>query len=311
LRKVLRFAKRSQINVQIRELRGKIAKSPSPALYEKLASIYLELSDLSAVQGTCEECIRRFPSYFGAYLVLARARLRNFYRDLMARDGLAAVRLLRHVLSLSPGYRPAEWLLAELLYRVGAVVETRLLVEVLCRVEPPDQHMEKIKAELAARPSVVEDLDVLFHAVETSGKLPHAAFVTEERPSSLAAEGNLRLIREGLARLAQMPGVGKAVYIRGGRAVVKGDIKDGKDPFLRLVRVIARASQRTCRRLDIGSFKRGVVAGGFGRVCICCYGEVVSAVQCLADSNVEHVLSNLQDLVAGSLAVASRWENEP
>ena len=98
-----------------------------------------------------------------------------------------------------------------------------------------------------------------------------------------------------------MPGVQKATYIRGTRALVKGDIKDGKDPFLRTVRVVAKAGHRFSRRLDIGSFKRGTLQGPFGVICICCYGEVLAAVQCDASAPTDRILAELQEVVASSL----------
>ena len=58
---------------------------------------------------------------------------------------------------------------------------------------------------------------------------------------------------------------------------------------------------RSGRRLDIGNFTKGVVHGPFGNICICCYGEVVAAVQCDATTPTDRVLAELQELVAGSL----------
>ena len=104
-----------------------------------------------------------------------------------------------------------------------------------------------------------------------------------------------------LAQLAEMDGVSKATYIRGTRALVKGDIRDGKDAFLRIVRVVAKAGHRFSRRLDIGSFKKGVLQGPFGYICICCYGEVLAAVQCDGSADTDRVLAELQEIVASSL----------
>ncbi len=104
-----------------------------------------------------------------------------------------------------------------------------------------------------------------------------------------------------LTAIAEMDGVQKATYIRGSRALVKGDIKDGKDPFLRAVRVVGKAGHRYSRRLDIGSFKKGVLQGPFGVICLCCYGEVLAAVQCDATAEIERILAELQEVVASSL----------
>ena len=93
----------------------------------------------------------------------------------------------------------------------------------------------------------------------------------------------------------------KATYIRGSRALVKGAIRDGRDPFLRVVRVVAKAAHRFARRLDIGSASKSVVDGDFGHICVCVYGEVIAGVQCEAGTDLETVLAELQEIVAGSL----------
>jgi hypothetical protein len=70
-----------------------------------------------------------------------------------------------------------------------------------------------------------EDLDVLFHAVECCGAAglrapdPRAARATHD------PEGGISTIREALAQIAELGGVQKACYIRGAKALVKGDIK--------------------------------------------------------------------------------------
>ena len=104
--------------------------------------------------------------------------------------------------------------------------------------------------------------------------------------------------------IAQIPGVSKAAYIRGSKALIKGEIKSGKDPFLRLARVVAKAAQRTCRRMDLGNFSKGVVDGDFGHVCVCSFGDVVAAVLCRPDTAVDRILGDLQELVAQSLYLA-------
>ena len=100
LKKLRRCAQKSQLNSRIDQLRIRLNKSPSPECYQELAGIYLELGDFGAVHGTCEECIRRFPEDSGAHLILGKARLTNFYRDLSARDGLEAVQCLEQAVAL-------------------------------------------------------------------------------------------------------------------------------------------------------------------------------------------------------------------
>ncbi len=55
LRKLRKFAKKSQLNKQIKELRTRLNKCPRPGLYRELADLYLELGDFGAVHGVAEE----------------------------------------------------------------------------------------------------------------------------------------------------------------------------------------------------------------------------------------------------------------
>ncbi len=308
LRKLRKFAKTSKINARIKELRNRSNRTPCPDAYRELASLYLELGDFGAVHGIAEECIRRFPQDPGAYLVLAKARLTNFYRDLSARDGLEAVRNLRRVIALDPGHVKAHRLLAEVLYRVDAVREAVHHLEILRDLAPGDRDVERLLSDALARGSSPSspDLEILFHEVEAMGELVNTPVVKEKKPTRVASEEAIGSIRDALAHLVELDGVHKTAYIKGSKALVKGDIRDGKDSFLRVVRVLAKAAQRVSRRMDIGNFSKGCLDGDFGHICVCCYGEVCAAVLCDAGSPVDRIISELQELVAGSLYLANR-----
>lgn len=302
LRKLRKFAKKTQLNNRITDLRGRLGKLPHPKLYRELAAMYLELGDFDAVHGTCEECIRRFPEDDGAYLVLAKGRLANFYRDLIAQDGLEAVRCLREVIRLDAANIKAHRLLGEVLYRAGAMDEARPHLEKLRDAAPDDSDVEEMYQRTISTATNDKDLEEVFILIEEQGVLPNGPIsrrVTGR--TSTPMEDGIGNIREALGHLAEIEGVRKAAYIRGSKALVKGEIRDGRDPFLRVSRVVAKAAQRTSRRMDIGNFSKGVVDGDYGHICICNYGEVVASVLCDQGTDVEHVLAELQDLVAGSL----------
>jgi len=308
LRKLRKFAKTAELNSRIKDLRAKSNRAPHPDLYRELASLYLELGDFGAVHGIAEECIRRFPQDHGAYLVLAKARLTNFYRDMSARDGLEAVRNLRRVIALDPGHVKAHRLLAEVLFRIDAVTEAVQHLEILRDLAPGDRDVERLLAEALAKGSAqsAQDLEILFHEVEAMGELTNTPVIKDNKPTRVASEEAIGSIRDALAHLVELSGVHKTAYIKGSKALVKGDIRDGKDSFLRVVRVLAKASQRVSRRMDIGNFSKGCLDGDFGHICMCCYGEVCAAVLCDAGAPVDRIMSELQELVAGSLYLANR-----
>ncbi len=305
LKNLQKFAKRKQLDGRVKDLRQRLNKEPTPRLFRDLAMLYVEMGDSGAVQATCEEAIRRFPQDVTAYTVLARARLVNYYRDLTSRDGIEAVRMLQEVVEIDPTHAPAYRMLADVLYRSGAVATAAEQLECLLLLTPDDPEVAAALAEVARQPEQrVEDLDVLFHAVECAGRLANGPLI-RELPGGSDGSDELADIREALAQIADLPGVTKACYIKNTKALVKGDIKDGKDPFLRLARVVAKAAQRATRRMDIGSFSKAALDGEFGQICVCCFGDVIAAVLCSAESDTNQVLSELQELVAGSLCEAS------
>ena len=175
LRKLRRFAQKHQITNRVTEIRVRLRKSATPKLYRELASHYLELGDFDAVQSTCQECIRRFPEHDGAYLVVARAYLTNFYRDLIASDGIEAVRNLQKATALAPNNCQAHKLLAEVLYRIGATGQALSHLEVLRAHGSRDPEVDAMHQVAAAKPPADElDPDAMFHEVEARGSLSAA-----------------------------------------------------------------------------------------------------------------------------------------
>lgn len=303
LRTLRNCAQKSQLGKRINEVRARLNKSPDADDYRELAGLYLELGDFGAVHGTCEECIRRFPDDAEAHLILGKARLTSFYRDLSARDGLEAIRCLQKAIRLESSAKGHK-LLAEVLYRIGAVSQTIKHLERVREIDPTDQEVDTLYSRAKATNSAGEDLDVLFHNVEATGALMNAPVTRETKPVPAGVDESISRIRDALAQIAELAGVRKAAYIKGAKALVKGEITDGRDGFLRVVRVVAKASQRFSRRMDIGNFNKGIIDGEFGHICICSYGEVVAGVLCDQGSPVDRVLTELQDLVTGSLYVA-------
>lgn len=210
------------------------------------------------------------------------------------------MRCLQKVIELEPASAPAHRMLAELLYRVGAYGAAAMHLERLRQLMPDDTEVLAACDEVADKTTGrEEDIDVLFHAVEAAGKLVNGQLIRELRSAS---GDDIVSIRESLAQIAEIAGVRKAAYIRGTKALVKGEIRDGRDAFLRVVRVVAKSAQRTSRRMDIGNFSKGVLDGDFGNICLCCYGDVIAAVLCDRACPTDRLLGDLQEIVAGSLS---------
>ncbi|MCK5943404.1 MAG: hypothetical protein KAI24_15590 [Planctomycetes bacterium] len=299
LRQLLDCARRGLRTRRASELRAKLTRAPSPKLFRELAMIHVDLGDGNALHQLCQEWSMRFPEDPGCWLVLGQARLTSFYRDLAAREGMEAVQCLERAVGMDPSESQSRRLLSEVLYRVGAVREAQKHLEALCELDPLDAELTQLLTHVAGLDDKGDDIDALLGEVEAHGSLLHPAVQVEAKVAG--REQSVVSVRSGLAHVAELEGVQKATFIRGSKAMVKGAIKDGRDPFLRIVRVTAKAAHRFARRLDIGSAAKTIVEGGYGRICICVYGEALAAAQCTASADIDQVLAELQEIVAGAL----------
>ncbi|MFQ5505473.1 MAG: tetratricopeptide repeat protein [Planctomycetota bacterium] len=309
LQKVHRYALMNQLKHRVQELSQQISRSPTPELYRELAEVYNDMGDLGSLIGTCVECLRRFPNDTQTHLIVADARNQAYYRSLRAQDGRSAMDSLLKVLELDPSNLKAHRLIAHLFFRIGAIRQAREHLELLRDLEKSDEESRRMLNQIADQADNDEEPEILLERVETRGALPNRSISALEKQKVVANEEAISGIREGLSRLVQNEGVCKAAYIRGGKALVKGDIRNGRDPFLKTVRVIAKAAQRAVRRMDLGNFSKGIVEGSFGHICICTFGDVSAAVQCASGTRIDDILSDLQELVAGSLFVAGNRED--
>ncbi|MBL9079715.1 MAG: tetratricopeptide repeat protein [Planctomycetes bacterium] len=301
LRQLGDCAQRGRRRQQSKEVRARLTRAPNPKLYRELAQLYVELGDAASLHSLCQEWTVRYPDDAGAWLAIGQARLLNFYRDLAAREGQEAVRCLERAVQMDGREPQAHKLLAELFYRIGAVHSAQVHLSALQELQPDDAELQGLLDHVAMLEDHGDDVRALLGEVEQSGRLVHQALAgAGTQPGQ---EASVARVREGLAGVAELAGVRKATFIKGSRALVKGAIRDGRDPFLRIVRVIAKSAHRFARRLDIGSASKTVVDGDFGHICVCVYGDALAGAQCDRGADLEAVMAELQEIVAGALHI--------
>jgi tetratricopeptide (TPR) repeat protein len=298
MRQLLECARRGLRHRRAEELRAKLTRAPSAKLYRELAQVQVELGDAATLHTICQEWGVRFPDDAGCWLMLGQSRLLNFYRDLAAREGQEAVRCLEKAVEMDPADAQSRRLLGEVLYRIGAVNTAQQHLEELRNLDPNDAELQALLTHVQQLPDHGGDVEALLEDVETHGSLMHPSVTSAPRQQ---ADESLSRVRDGLGQVQKQKGVKKATFIRGSKALVKGAIRDGRDPFLRVVRVVAKAAHRFARRLDIGSANKTVIDGPFGHICICVYGEALAAAQCDFDCDLGQVMADLQEIVAGAL----------
>lgn len=306
LRQLVDCARRGAGRQRTADLRAKLTRSPSPKAFRELAQLLIELGDTAGLHAICQEWSVRFPGDAGAWLVIGQTRLLNYYRDLAAREGIEAVRCLEHAVRMDASEPKARKLLGEVLYRVGAVRKAQEHLQVLQEFDDKDPEVEALLRHVTGLADSGTDLEALLADVESQGCLLHPPIDASLSPTQ--QDDSIARVREGLAQVAEIQGVRKATFIQGSRALVKGAIRDGRDPFLRVVRVVAKAAHRFARRLDIGSANKTVLDGEFGHICICVYGEALAGAQCDRGSDLDSVMAELQEIVAGALHMAGGKE---
>ncbi|MBX3464556.1 MAG: tetratricopeptide repeat protein [Planctomycetes bacterium] len=299
LRQLADCARRGTSRQRAADLRARLTRSPNPKTYRELAQLYIDLGDAASLHALCQEWSVRFPEDAGAWMAIGQARLLNFYRDLAAREGQEAVRCLERAVRMDGKDAQSRRLLGEVLYRIGAVRSAQVHLRALQELDPADAEVEALLRHVAGLADQGDDVRALLGGVEEQGCLVHP-------PPPVAAsaprqEESVARVREGLATVAEIEGVRKATFIKGSRALVKGAIRDGRDPFLRVVRVVAKAAHRFARRLDIGNASKTVVDGDFGHICVCVYGDALAGAQCDRGTDLDLVMAELQEVVAGAL----------
>jgi tetratricopeptide (TPR) repeat protein len=299
LRQLLDTARRGLRRKRMDDLRAQLLRAPDAAAFAELTGLQVELGDRAGMQRTCQEWGLRFPQDPGSWRVLARAHLVNYYRDLAASEAASAVRCLEMAIEREPEEAPTRLMLAEVLYRIGAARRAEGQIRAVLQAAPQDAAAAALLAHVTALADDGDDVDALLADVEEHGALRHPT------PATAAPQVNAESfvgVRDALGDVTQIEGVRKATFIRGTKAMVRGAVRDGRDPFLRTARVVGKSMQRFARRLDIGQANKSVVEGGFGAVCVCAYGDAMAAAQCDAGADFERVLSALQEVVAGALA---------
>jgi tetratricopeptide (TPR) repeat protein len=299
LRQLLDTARRGIRRRRMDELRAQLVRTPDVAAFTELAGLQVELGDLPGLQRTCQDWGVRFPHDPGSWRVQARAHLVSYYRDLGSREGAEAVRCLEMAIERAPEDAPTRLMLAELLMRLGAVRRAEAQVAAALQSDPKNAAAAGLQKHLTTLCDEGDDVDALLADVEAHGALRHPMPAAAAMQSS---EESFAGVRDSLGDVTQIPGVRKAAFIRGTKAMVRGAVRDGRDPFLRTARVVGKAMQRFARRLDIGQANKSVVEGGFGAVCVCAYGDAMAAAQCDSGAEFDKVLAALQEVVAGALA---------
>lgn len=304
LKRLRRMARSAILSDRITDIRDELNAAPRPGLYRELAETYLELGDLSRCESACVQWTARFPQDDGARLALARARIRRFYQERNAGDGMGAVELLLGVCERDPQNAKALRLLAELATRVGAFEIARETLSQLLELIPGEPTLEGWYRRVNDEAEGAPDLDLAIRQVELTGRFPGLEPEREEREldptpvdaNAVAARG--ANLRADLDQIAEMRNAGRVAYLRGSTALVRGAAKGSGDPFARMTRSLTTIARRSTRRMGFGAFNAGYIESAQCKIVLVAGHDNAAAAETSASARPEPFLDALRDLVS-------------
>ena len=269
------------------------------------------MDDIARCEAVCVQWSARFPGDDGASLALARARMRRFYQERNAVDGLGAVELLRGICDRDSQAAKAKRLLAELASRVGAYSFARDVLASLLELIPGEPALEGWYRLMADDAEGSPGITSAIREVELSGKFPGiigwkpADDDTGSQPvptapalEEIAARGARRSFRTRRCRTRGLParvdGTGSRCDARRWRIVAR---------MLRGLNTIARRS-----RVAWGSGRSAAASSrtNNARSSWPSAGDCAIAAECSSNGNQQEILDRLGDLVSGPANLGER-----
>lgn len=305
LKRLRRMARAAILGERVSEIRDELNAAPRPGLYRELAETYLELGDLSRCESACVQWTARFPQDDGARLSLARARIRRFYQERNAGDGLGAIELLNGVCERDPQNAKALRLLAELATRVGSFEVARETLARLLELIPGEPTLEGWYRRVHDEAEGAPDLLQAIREVELNGRFPgldqqRQTPVSEDAPivdaNTQAQRGSN--LRADLDLIAAMKSAGRVAYLRGSTALVRGAAKGSGDPFARMTRSLTTIARRSTRRMGFGSFNAGFIESPQCKILLVAGHDNAAAAETAPTARPEPFLDSLRELVS-------------
>lgn len=268
LREIVTFVRKKQSQDTMKHLKDELRVKPSATVYAQLAGIYRELGEIDQALDLLTECSEKFPNDNSAFRMLGQIRLENFLTEVIAYDGIHALKALLRLRALLPEDSTARLLLAQLHYAVGAnalaVQELRNELE----KNPTAVDIRAFLDEVGNPPPLEKDVNIetLVERCDEAGSLvnslegfprvkPSIAKRTSAAPriNVVAATGRVQEYSgaQGLTNLAVLDREGKILV------AVRAEEGLADEAFRDLAWGIQTVAWEGCRRMDVGSCVRG------------------------------------------------------
>jgi len=259
VRELLRIAARAHAEADHAAALRELREHPSDRAFLRAARCAVLLRDGEAAVRALDEGLKRFPHSAAMHAAQAELLEQRWQRDLAAADGRTVVAHLRKAWRLD-GSEPGRPLrLAAFLARIGAVRSALQVTDNLLHLHESHAQGRELRDSLAqlvaaqieagtagADDPAEEDVDALLRQIEEAGRL------AGDPGDATRVERESARLRAGLEAVRARTGCEEAFLVE-----PRGDVYGEHGPLgavalAGLAAGLARAAQRTVRRLELG-----------------------------------------------------------
>lgn len=284
---------------EIETLKKMIEERPTPNLFAQISEIYTDLRDEDTAIYYCRKAMDMFPNDDNAYLIIGELRLRRFYMDFLAKDGILAMENLEKASEINNKNYKALLALAKFYLQIGLVNKARQRLKNILLFAPEDDNAREL-LELSfkiPKPSH-EDLDFLLQSIEDQRQL---YYKLDKETSIIAITPTAEMFREPLESLKDMPGINLFLVCEEGTAKLITHYQKDDSQNLQAVHEIAsniyKAVQISSHQMDLGRFHKSELEGKFGSLHILTSEHVVYIIFANPEIKRDQVRKYIQDFI--------------
>lgn len=256
LQRIARGARAEHQRVRTARLRNELAVSPRAALHRELCELLLEVGDAQGALETAQRWSSQTQDPEAIYFAAA-AHAEFFFDGRRSQDGMAAFRSAEKCARELPRDKRPLRLQFEIARRCGAWEDARRSLARLLELMPGNPLLEARFRRVLANCAHSKPLQRALVDVERSGR-----FLDDEAEEAGAFDRES--LRPTLKRLASVPEVHVAFFLRGNTALVQGARGPTADRTARAVREVLQVSRASARRMALGRALEIRVEGSFG-----------------------------------------------
>lgn len=249
------------------KLQKEIETRPKAETYARLADLYYrDMNDLNRALELANDGLEKFPENEDLHLITGLIRFVRYQADRLSQDGLKCIEHLEAASRANPMNYKACAMLARMFTEVGAYDRAATQLNNILRFAPDDGPARRLLDKLHGISPAGTDLEELFKNVQLGGANEEARALAEIFPveynkgQAAPAKLDATLAAKHIDDFKRVEGAKAAMVMDETGKVVGSFAASGSSAELaEMVWNIYTGSEDAARRMDIGSFKRGIL----------------------------------------------------